>query len=80
VIACRLTAVPETVGDAAILIDLPKGTGSFCEAKGVCPLVSAIETLRDATSRAAWVARGKIRAGRFTWPACVDRLAGFFVE
>jgi glycosyltransferase involved in cell wall biosynthesis len=80
VIACRLTAVPETVGDAAILIDLPKGTGSFCEAKGVCPLVSAVETLRDATSRAAWVARGKIRAGRFTWPACVDRLAGFFVE
>ena len=80
VIACRSTAVPETAGDAAIYVDLPlgtgeKGTASFCEAKGACPLFSAIDTLRNTTARAAWIARGKARAAAFTWPACISRLA-----
>jgi glycosyltransferase involved in cell wall biosynthesis len=80
VIACRSTAVPETAGDAAIYVDLPlgtgeKGTGSFCEARGACPLFSAIDTLRNSTARAEWIARGKARAAEFTWAACVSRLA-----
>jgi glycosyltransferase involved in cell wall biosynthesis len=89
VIACRLTAVPETAGDAAIYVDLPldageKGTGSFCEAKGACHLFSlfaAIETLRDSpAARAAWIARGKARAAAFTWPACIARLVRSLVQ
>ena len=81
VIASRSTAVPETAGDAAIYVDPPlgtgeKGTGSFCEAKGACPLLSAIEMLRDsASARAEWIARGKARAAAFTWDRCVHRLA-----
>ncbi len=75
VIACRSTAVPETAGDAAIYVD-EKGTGSFCEAKGACPLFSAISSLRNSpASRSAWIARGKARAAEFTWSACTSRLA-----
>lgn len=80
VIARRSTAVPETAGDAAIYLE-EKGTGSFCEAKGACPLfsgslVTAIESLRTSPSaRAGWIARGKARAASFTWQACAGRLA-----
>jgi alpha-1,3-rhamnosyl/mannosyltransferase len=76
VIASRSTAVPETAGDAAIYVDLLPGTASFCEAKGACPLLSAIEMLRDSGSaRTEWIARGKARAAAFTWDRCVHRLA-----
>lgn len=66
VIACRSTAVPETVGDAALVID----------AASPREVVRAIARLRSgAAERSAWVARGRARAAEFTWPACVDRLA-----
>ena len=66
VIACRLTAVPEVVGDAALAVD----AGSPAD------VVAAIARLRSSPAeRESWVARGRTRAGRFTWPACVDRLA-----
>lgn len=65
VIACRLTAVPETTGDAAIAVD----------AESPADVVAAIRRLRSSPDdRDAWIARGRGRAGRSTWAACVDRL------
>lgn len=69
VIASRSTAVPETAGDAAIYVN-----DQVSES-----VVAAIGTLRDAaTARSTWVARGKARAGEFTWTGCVDRLSSPF--
>lgn len=66
VIACRLTAVPEIVGDAALPVD-PRSPAA---------IVAAIRELRDSpAARAAWIARGTSRAAAFTWPTCIDRLA-----
>ena len=66
VIACRLTAVPEVVGDAALAVD----AGSPAD------VVAAVAHLRSSTvDRDSWIARGRTRAARFTWPNCVDRLA-----
>lgn len=65
VIACRLTAVPEVVGDAAIAVDAESPT----------EVVAAVQRLRSSPGdRDAWIARGRTRANRYTWPACVDRL------
>jgi glycosyltransferase involved in cell wall biosynthesis len=73
VIACRSTAVPETVGDAAIYVDVSEvGQAS---PPVTASLLSAIDTLRNSSSRAEWIARGKARAAAFTWPACISRLA-----
>jgi glycosyltransferase involved in cell wall biosynthesis len=66
VIACRSTAVPETVGDAAMIIG----------AESPLQIVRAVEHLKyRAADRPAWVARGQARAAGFTWPACIARLA-----
>jgi glycosyltransferase involved in cell wall biosynthesis len=66
VIACRLTAVPEVVGDAALAVD----------ARAPSEVVAAIRLLRSNPAvRESWVARGRGRAVRYTWPACVTRLA-----
>ena len=66
VIASRSTAVPETVGDAAIVID----------AESSHQVVQAIGGLRSgAAERSTWATRGQARAAEFTWPACVRRLA-----
>jgi glycosyltransferase involved in cell wall biosynthesis len=70
VIACRLTAVPEVVGDAAIAVD----------ACSPADVVSAIRRLRaHEAERDSWVVRGRNRSRLFTWPACVDRLAARLV-
>ncbi len=66
VLACRLTAVPETAGDAAWYVDQN------------CPerVVDALATLSsDRGIRGEWVQRGREHAARFTWAACVDRLS-----
>lgn len=66
VVACRLTAVPEVVGDAAIAVD----------ARSPTDVVAAIRRLRSSPAeRASWVARGRGRARLYTWPACITRLA-----
>jgi glycosyltransferase involved in cell wall biosynthesis len=66
VIACRSTAVPETVGDAAMIVD----------AESPLQVVRAVEQLRsDTAERAAWIARGRARAAEFAWSSCLARLA-----
>jgi glycosyltransferase involved in cell wall biosynthesis len=65
VIACRLTAVPETTGDTAIAVDAESPT----------EVLTAVQRLRSSRDdRSAWIARGRGRAGRYTWATCVDRL------
>ena len=66
VLACRLTAVPETAGDAARYVDEERPAA----------VVDAVEELRDDPRlRVAMVRRGRERSRGWTWDACVDRLA-----
>ena len=66
VLACRLTAVPETAGDGAWYVD----------ERRPADVVSAVRALRaDPVLRSAWVERGRRRSAGFTWQACVERLA-----
>ena len=66
VLACRLTAVPETAGDGAWYVD----------ERRPAEVVAAVRALRaDPALRRAWVERGRRRAAGFTWEACVERLA-----
>jgi glycosyltransferase involved in cell wall biosynthesis len=60
VIASRVGAIPEVAGDAALLVD----------ARRPAELAEAIEAvLTDSTLSARLVARGRVRARRFTWDA-----------
>lgn len=69
VIACRLTAVPETAGDAARYVD-EDNPGAVAD---------AVEELHASPqARAMWVERGRRHAAGRTWQACVDRLAVAF--
>lgn len=69
VLACRLTAVPETAGDGAWYVDEDDPRD----------VVGAIEALRgDRALRRAWVERGRRRAEAFTWGDCVERVARRF--
>lgn len=71
VIACRLTAVPETAGTAARYVDEDRPRD----------VIDAVESLRASPDeRAAWVRRGRRHAVGHTWKACVDRLARAFTE
>jgi glycosyltransferase involved in cell wall biosynthesis len=66
VLACRLTAVPETAGEGAWYVD----------ERRPADVVAAVRALRaDPACRGAWVERGRRRAAGFTWEACLDRLA-----
>lgn len=67
VIACRLTAVPQTAGDAARYVDEDRPED----------VVDAVEEIRDAPGvRADLVRRGRRHTAGCTWEACVERLAG----
>ncbi|MEI8368284.1 MAG: glycosyltransferase family 4 protein [Planctomycetia bacterium] len=69
VLACRLTAVPETAGDGAWYVDENRPE----------EVVEAVVTLRaDPVLRRAWVERGRRRSAGFTWEACLERLARAF--
>lgn len=69
VLACRLTAVPETAGDGAWYVDENRPD----------EVVEAVATLRaDPVLRRSWVQRGRQRAAGFTWEACLERLARAF--
>jgi len=69
VVACRLTAVPETAGDAAAYVDV----GNAPE------IVDRLDHLRrNCSARREWIAKGLVRAEAFTWDACVNRLAATF--
>ena len=66
VVACRLTAVPETAGDGAWYVD-------ECRPDEV---VAAVRALRaDPGLRSEWMERGRRRATGFTWTSCVERLS-----
>ncbi len=66
VLACRLTAVPETAGEGAWYVDHERPE----------TVADAVVALRDDRGlRGAWVDRGRRRAAGFTWEACIDRLA-----
>ena len=64
VAAARAGAMPETCGDAAILVD-PESTAAWR---------AAIGRLRDEATARAFSAAGRARAGRFTWARAGDRL------
>lgn len=65
VVAARAGAVPETVGDAALLFE-PEAPGS---------LVAALTRLLDQPGLAEELgARGRARAARFTWRAAAEAL------
>jgi glycosyltransferase involved in cell wall biosynthesis len=69
VLACRLTAVPETAGDGAWYVDEDRPA----------EVVAAVAALRaDPVLRRSWVQRGRQRAASFTWEACLERLVGAF--
>jgi glycosyltransferase involved in cell wall biosynthesis len=69
VLACRLTAVPETAGEGAWYVDEDRPA----------EVVAAVAALRaDPLLRRSWVQRGRQRAAGFTWEACLERLVGAF--
>jgi glycosyltransferase involved in cell wall biosynthesis len=71
VVATSAGAVPEVVGDAAVLV-APGDPAA---------LAGAVERLlSDGAARAELVAAGVRRAGRFTWEACAEGLAGAYHE
>lgn len=65
VIACRYTAVPETLGEAALYVDA-------ADPSSVLQAVERLWNERDLRSRL--VQAGRQRAEYWTWSACVDRL------
>jgi glycosyltransferase involved in cell wall biosynthesis len=71
VIAARRSALPEIVGEAGMLVD-PKNPGAICEV--------ALSLAYDEGFRQDMIGRGRERAKRFPWSACVDRLAAVLDE
>ena len=63
VIASRAPALPETVGDAAILVD-PLDVPGFSRAM--------VALLADQTRRAEFVERGRAHAAKFSWQRTAD--------
>lgn len=69
VVAARAGALPEVLGDAALLVD----------PESVDDLAAALTTvLGDPAARARLIAAGKARAGRYTWPAATDALVACY--
>ncbi|HVX21547.1 MAG TPA: glycosyltransferase family 1 protein [Acidimicrobiales bacterium] len=69
VVASRAGALPEVLGDAAVLVDVGDHHG----------LAAALATvLDDADRAAAAVAAGRDRAGRFNWAACAAGLDALY--
>jgi len=71
VVATAAGAVPEVVGDAAVVV--PPGDADA--------LAGAIESvLEDGARRAELVERGRRRAAGFTWASCAAGLAALYAE
>jgi glycosyltransferase involved in cell wall biosynthesis len=65
VIASRFAALPETVGDAGILVD----------AAAAAEIArTLIDVDRSEPARAELIAKGRARAATMTWAACAERL------
>jgi len=71
VVATAAGAVPEVVGDGAVLVP-PRDVDALAGA--------LVSVLGDATARADLVERGRCRAARFTWAACGAGLAGLYAD
>jgi glycosyltransferase involved in cell wall biosynthesis len=71
VVASAAGAVPEIVGDAAVLV-APRDVDALGAALG--------SVLGDAEVRAALVDKGRCRAAQFTWEACGAGLAGLYAD
>jgi glycosyltransferase involved in cell wall biosynthesis len=71
VVASAAGAVPEVVGDGAVLV-APRDTDALAEA--------LLSVLGDADERAALIEKGRCRAARFTWEACGAGLAALYSD
>lgn len=69
VVAARAGAVPEVVGDAAVLVD-PFDTADLAAGLAIA--------LDDEGRRAQLVAAGRDRVQRFTWPAMADGMVALY--
>jgi glycosyltransferase involved in cell wall biosynthesis len=69
VVATRVGALPEVLGEAADLVP-PSDVDALAEALG--------RVLADEAHRAAMVARGRLRAGRYSWDAHADGLVALY--
>jgi glycosyltransferase involved in cell wall biosynthesis len=69
VITSQVTALPETVGSAAIMVD-PYSVTDLAQAMAV--------VASDAALRADLVARGHVQAKKFTWQATAEKTLGVF--
>ena len=69
VVATVAGAVPEVVGDGAVLVDPGDGGGLAAAISGVLDGGSEVEAL---------LARGRRRSAQFTWEACAIGLAGLY--
>lgn len=66
VVSSRLTGVPATVGQAALMVDVTNSE----------EVVTAALSISESSSlRSELIALGRQRAAKFTWQACVQRLA-----
>ena len=63
-VGARAGAIPEVVGDAAVLVD-PRSVEGFAQA--------LLDLHRDTERRGQMCERGRRRASRFTWPAVAGR-------
>jgi len=71
VVTTRAGALPEVVGDAALMVE-PGDSDA---------LAGALEkVLVDEGMRAALIERGRARAGEFTWDACATGLVGLYED
>ena len=71
VVASAVGAVPEIVGDAAVLV-APRDADALAGA--------LVSVLGDADARATLIDKGRCRAARFTWEACGAGLAALYSD
>ncbi len=71
VVASNASSVPETVGDAAVLVD-PNDPAAI--ARGMC------RVLEDASLRQALTAKGFARAALFTWEKTVKSMVELYAR
>jgi glycosyltransferase involved in cell wall biosynthesis len=69
VVASRAGALPEVVGDAAVLVDPG-------DVDGLASALSAV--LADGSQRHALVAAGRRQVARYSWDRATDELAGLY--
>ena len=69
VVASTAGAIPEVVGDAALLVDPDDGDGLAA---------ALVRALTDDHTRADLIARGHAQVGRFTWDATVAALVALY--